>query len=530
MRERILWLAALLVTLLLYAANLWFGELNQDEGWYLYASQLVASGKLPYLHFASTQGPVMSFGYVPACPLVAKWGLAGGRAYTALLGLFTLLISGRLACGVTGGGRRGRLAALVVFCLLGVNVYHTYFTTVVKTYALSGFLLTLGFLVLASALRKRSAGMMLLSAVLMVLSAGTRTSAAFAVPVVFAGLLWMALRARERVVPLQLPIWYALGAALAGCVVFLPFLLAAPRAMWFGLVEYHAAREGGTGLVALAYKGGFISRVVAAYLPGVMLAMGLVLYRWAGGAGSKRDSADAEHSLMWWLLVASVGVVTLVHILAPFPYDDYQVIVYPLFAVAVAVKLCGCLTDASGEVADRRRLALGAGVLALCLAVAGSSPITWGWFVGERDRIWWPLKEQSPLADLREAGRIVREQSEPGDELLTQDTYLAVEARRRVPAGLELGPFSYYPEWDDEQAAACHVLNRVGMRRLLQETGASLAAFSGYGLAVQCPEVIPLSDEAQAELRQIVNARYDLIKTIPQFGQAYTDLELLKLK
>ena len=124
----------------------------------------------------------------------------------------------------------------------------------------------------------------------------------------------------------------------------------------------------------------------------------------------------------------------------------------------------------------------------------------------------------------------MREQSEPGDELLTQDTYLAVEARRRVPAGLELGPFSYYPEWDDEQAAACHVLNRVGMRRLLQETGASLAAFSGYGLAVQCPEVIPLSDEAQAELRQIVNARYDLIKTIPQFGQAYTDLELLKLK
>ena len=389
MRERVLWLVAILVTLLLYAANLWFGELNQDEGWYLYASQLVASGQLPYLHFASTQGPVMSFGYVPACGLVAKWGLAGGRAYTALLGFLTLVISSRLAWGLAGGGRRGRLAALVVFCLLGVNVYHTYFTTVVKTYALSGLLLTGGFLVLAGAVRKRSSGWVALSAVLMVLSAGTRTSAAFAVPVAFVGLLWSALRGGTRGAPLRLAVWYALGATVAGCIVFLPFLLAAPRAMWFGLVEYHAAREGGAGLVALAYKGGFVSRVVAAYLPGVMLAVGLVLYRWAGGTGSTNDSADAESSLLWWLLAASVAVVTLVHILAPFPYDDYQVIVYPLFAVALAVKLCGCLSDESGEVADRRRMALGAGVLALCLAVAGSSPMTWGWFVGERDRIWW---------------------------------------------------------------------------------------------------------------------------------------------
>jgi len=44
----ILWgVVAVLAAVILSAANLYLGDLNQDEGWYLYAAQLVASGQWP---------------------------------------------------------------------------------------------------------------------------------------------------------------------------------------------------------------------------------------------------------------------------------------------------------------------------------------------------------------------------------------------------------------------------------------------------------------------------------------------------
>ena len=45
------------------AAAVWMGGLNQDEGWYLYAANLVAEGKVPYRDFFYTQGPLLPFVY-----------------------------------------------------------------------------------------------------------------------------------------------------------------------------------------------------------------------------------------------------------------------------------------------------------------------------------------------------------------------------------------------------------------------------------------------------------------------------------
>jgi len=39
----------------------WWGSLNQDEGWYLYAAQMVRDGKFPYHDFFFTQGPALPF-------------------------------------------------------------------------------------------------------------------------------------------------------------------------------------------------------------------------------------------------------------------------------------------------------------------------------------------------------------------------------------------------------------------------------------------------------------------------------------
>ncbi|MDD3604519.1 MAG: hypothetical protein PHD86_04960, partial [Kiritimatiellae bacterium] len=79
---RLVFVLALTVCVLLTAANILLGELNQDEGWYLYAAGQVARGALPYRDFAFTQAPVMPFVYAATDVLVRAWGVAGDRIVT----------------------------------------------------------------------------------------------------------------------------------------------------------------------------------------------------------------------------------------------------------------------------------------------------------------------------------------------------------------------------------------------------------------------------------------------------------------
>ena len=53
------WAFALFASAVMAALAVWWGALNQDEGWYLYAAQLVGAGKLPYRDFFFTQGPAL---------------------------------------------------------------------------------------------------------------------------------------------------------------------------------------------------------------------------------------------------------------------------------------------------------------------------------------------------------------------------------------------------------------------------------------------------------------------------------------
>jgi len=559
-----LWVFALIVSVALSAANLYLGDLNQDEGWYLYAARLVRTGKLPYIDFASTQGPVMPFVYTLAVPLIERWGVAGGRLFTTLLGLACALCAAWLAARLVPRDKRNE-AALITFTLIGVNVYQSYFCTIVKTYSLSGLLLVLGFLALSCARvngrrgdncdsippgrapADGSAGSVagpFLSGILLSLAAGTRTSAGTVLPFVLAGLAVFGLKNRERqtrnagTVTSSLPwLWFGFGAAVTCCVIFLPFAIRAPAALRFALVEYHAGREVGGLLQFLAYKAGFVSRVIHAYSAAAALCLALcsyILIKRSPWRVSRRAPDGAEGversrpqtfmptysgtltSILW----ISALAVTVVHFCAPFPYDDYQVMIFPMVAVALSTALM--------RLANTRTAILWVLLTAfcLCLVSALSSPMNQKWFVGERDRIWWPLKKESPLANLRRTGRILCSITNPGDVLLTQDTYLAVETGLWLPKGLELGPFSYFPDWNRAKAAACHVLNQEMMLELLETSEAPVAAFSEYGLAIRSPGVTELPSEEQMALYEAVERRYSLFRKVEKFGQAGTRLKI----
>ena len=165
-----------------------------------------------------------------------------------------------------------------------------------------------------------------------------------------------------------------------------------------------------------------------------------------------------------------------------------------------------------------------------CLFAAGASPMNQDWFLQERDRIWWRLKDKPSLAKLRDTATTLRGLTRPGDLLLTQDPYLAVEAGLRLPHGLELGQFSYFPGFDRERAKRLNVVNRELFLDLLARTRAPVAALSGYAFAIESPDITPVPPADEAVFRAEVERRYEPIGHIPHFGQALTDLTLYRLQ
>ncbi|MDA1045294.1 MAG: hypothetical protein O3C57_08740 [Verrucomicrobia bacterium] len=532
---KLLGVFALLVTLALLAGSLLRGELNQDEGWYLYGARLVAQGQTPYLDFATTQGPVMPYVYALVDPLVRIMGLAGGRLFTGLLGLACILLSAFLAyrCTRRHGPASALAAGLITLCLLGINVFQAYFFTLVKTYALSGLLLVSGFVAL-SYLRRYPRACALLAGVLLMLAGGTRASAAFALPAVFLVMVVTNIKERKRSPCTLHPCgwrWFLAGAVITGLALFVPFLVVAPQALWFAMVEYHTGRQPGSLIQGLAYKAGFLSRCIQDYSTAVVLLLSVLAARMAlrQCEGATKVQADAGHSPMRGMLWFSIAAISFVHFMAPFPYDDYQAVVYPLFCVVLAKETMALLARVDNK---RWEQGIVIAVLLCCTALATSSPLLHSWFLAPRDRIWWPLREKAPLAVLQETARYIRNDliAEGGLEatmILTQDPYLAVEAGLSLPPGFELGQFCYFPDWDSGKARACHVLNAAQFRAALENGEAQIAAFSAYGLAIRSPAVQPLTDEESNELWKLVTDRYREVRRIEPFGQADTALRIL---
>ena len=543
----VLLLAVAASWLSLSALNLWMGELNQDEGWYLYAAKQMTEGLKPYRDFAFTQPPMLPLVYSWAFNWVGHFGLVGGRAVTWLFGAMGTLAAVWLA--MRAGPRQAqRLTAGLCFILIAMNLYQSYFTTVVKTYALSGMFLCAGLAMLSFVGPRKGFRAAAGSGFLLACAAATRISLGAALAL--GGLYLLICRRRLRA-------WawldFALGGLLGLALAFLPFLALGREGFRFGVVEYHSLREAGPWLAQIAYKIGCLSRLAQAYFPAAIAGLFLLIVacrhlirrgRPIDGAGPgaqaeppPEDIAPCFNSFLW-ISVVALGAV---HLAAPFPYDDYQVPIYPVYCAALAAtgarwwlreerrRFGSC----SGPSRSARRLAILTVTWMMCGLHAFSSPLAQGWFVAGRDRIWWRLREQSPVAQLRDMAKWVRDLTlaESGTALLTQDTYLAVEAGLPVPHGLEMGPFSYYPDWTRARAERLGVMNREMMIELLAtSTNTPIAALSGYSLSIRCPEVEEVSREDRMAFDGILQERFERVDTVPGFGQAGTPLEIWRLK
>ena len=543
------------LSLLLSAANLFLGDLNQDEGWYLYAARQVTEGRVLYRDFMFTQGPALPVVYGVLFPIIGKLGVAGGRLITSLFGLAAAGCAAWAAFRIASKHRK--LVAFAAFVLAGVNVYQSYFTTIVKTYGLCAFFLTAGFVALSYANHRRGAMAAFWGGFLLALAACTRLSAGIALPIAGlwlvcnykkvypygAGDRWQVAGDSNRqssIVNLFKSAWLAfgLGGGFVLLVGLVSFFVMAPENTHFALFGYHAGRSPGGLMELAALKVGFVSRFVQAYFVFVAgCATAFVFRKYqrhvrASGNGHDWDvrprltellqqanqpESPFGHSLVSLLWMVGAGM-TLIHFAAPFPYDDYQVIVYPVLCAALAATLVP-------RVSEKMVLRTAWAVLLICTAASFSSPINQDWMVRGRDRIWWKFKETPDLIVLQQVGKQIREKIGEGGLLLTQDTYLAVEAGARVPHGMEMGAFCYYPDMQREQAEQFNLLNEEMMIETLKCGRAPVAAFSGYGLTIASPQISEVDDAA---LRSALELKYSKCCEVEHFGQAHTTLELFE--
>jgi hypothetical protein len=440
---------------------------------------MICEGKMPYRDFAYTQGPLMPLVYSAFRRVWDVWGILGARIFTLLVSMvgivFAVALAGRLA-----GGRNRTFAALAVFLLLGCNLYHLYYLAIPKTYALASAFTAVGFYLLALAEDRRR--FVVPAAVALSFAAGVRISLGV-VPAV----VGLSLLVRRRWIDAAL---FALGGLFALSVVYGPFLL--DDAALKGLVaaqRYHAAR-GGADIV---WTVGSLSRLVRWYLP-VFIVLGL-------GFTVKASPPVRVAGL-------SFAAVFAVQMLAPFPYEDYQVPIMQLLAVYAAVKFAG-VPAASGSAVRPALLVLG-----LAFASSFGSPLLEKWSTNAQDRFWTRKKEKCELAQLREVAAKIEAKDPGGKDILTQDLYLAIETGRRVPEGLEMGPFS---ELGDEE-----------WRRLLERAPCRIAALSGYTFAIEPPACGERPVEKQMEFWNILKKRYRLVGRENDFGQNATTLLVLE--
>lgn len=493
--------ATLFAAAVLGAASVWMGGLNQDEGWYLYAANMVGEGRMPYRDFFYTQGPVMPLVYSAFTWVWKSWGMLGARIFTLLAGFVGIGFAAALARRLAPAGR-GRAAALTVLMLVGCNIYHLYFVTIPKTYALAALFVSVGFYLMsfggnaAGRLQKAAwsgAGLSLAFA------AGTRISLGALLAV--AG-LWLVSARRWKAL-----VFFSIG-GFAGLVFsYLPFLIDGESLKGLCAAQrYHASRGGFDAVWCV----GSLSRLVRWYTPLFVIGgLGVFMRPAAADRGDTGETSRSVLSIAVW----GIAAVFTVQVLAPFPYEDYQV---PIMGLAAAAAAAVYARRGDPDASDG---ALLLPVLGMTFACSFGSPLLEKWTTNGQDRFWTLKKEKTEMAQLRDVAKRIERLDPGGRTLLTQDVYLAIETGRSVPRGLEMGPFSMLTdgEW----------------RRLLTETApreCAVAALSGYAFAVEPPECTERPVDRQMEYWHLLKKNFRLADREESFGQNATTLLILKRK
>ena len=489
----LLWLALLIFAIEAYLL-IFYRQINLDEGWYLWASKLVYEGKVPYRDFAFPQSPLLPYIYGFLQRLWGE-GLFQGRLTTLLLTFLNLALWIRLA------KRLGNDWTVVVFLwllcsTLFVGAYHFAY---VAPYALTALFLTLSISVALSRLpeTRRDA----LAVLFWGLAVGTRLSAAVAIVPLGLYLIVNSHRRWRSAIVIGLTASLTLGA------VFGPFLLAGHDVIIYDLFRFHTDRMLWEWQ-RHAMRQSIVNLASEFPVPLALGGIGLVISAGTLLRAKDRRSAFMRQfpALLLGLVVASLIVAQLVPRTTDSYYNTLQM---PLLLILDSLVI-GWLWRA---LRDRRLLRqvsyiIFIGIIALNFVLQGAT-------VQRRNFLTAPLRNQIELA--KDAARFLQETTPAGSQLLTFNSYLALEAKRKIPPGLEMSIFSYRPTWTTQQARRYKVVNNELLLEIMRGD-VSAAVFSEFDLNLLYGE--------RNLLLETLYQNFRWAKTVPGLGPLRDDLRI----
>lgn len=457
-------------------ANVVWGEPLLDEGWYIYAGQLLAHGRLPYRDFFYPQAPLAALAFTIVAPFGTS-ALWAARALCAVMGIAAVALT------VRGAGRLGgRTAQLWAAVLLVTSYAFSYDMATARCCALAALLGAGAFERLTSD-RGNGTGWLTGTAILS-LTVAARASALPVLVIVAAAGLW---QWRKRA------LWFFAAAVLPGALMAVPFIWLGGDRFWFGLFDFHNSYYGRGMHARLARE---FARGVLHEQPTAVLMGGLALIAWLVLARRTRPLTPtlrvAGTALLSWI------ALLILHVTRAAPFPHHQTMFLPLLALGTGLTLAAWRPNLRAWVPAA---VLGMGAI-----------VSWG---------RWPRwNGERALTRTAHAAQLVR-QVAGGQPVLSFDPTLAVMAGSPLLDGFEMGVFGYWPIFSEARAWGGR--NRDDLRRVL------LAA-SVPVIALQMPDLKLIEGTGGPETMQALARNYREVGRVPRYGQWQQDLVIFRAR
>ena len=458
------------------------GQVNADEGWYLYASKLVVQGELPYRDFAYTQMPLLP--YVYGVIQSVHPGLFWGRVTSVLL------LIGTLALSVVTARRYGGARAVSITALLFAGfTFCIYFNSIVKTYALVSFFFVATLFALSSKLNDDTKYPL---AIVFAFSAAlVRLTAIFFLAPVLVYVLIAAPRAKTRALVLLV---CAALTALAGV-----FLLPDWQLARWNLLDSHLSHWGASPLLVR------LRDILSLRLPDIVHNFGPVLVLCAAALYfivRNRNARLGSRDLAP-ILATTVGLTLFgaSHLVNGIWEVEYLVPAFTVFLPIIAI----ALSHLYGETGSTSRTLVQVTLVAVIVLLP----------LGESTQHTDLTGGRLPLDEIDQVAAFVAQNSQPADKVLALEALsVVVDAKRSSLPGMTLAQFSLQ-EVDTATAQRLHVVNYDWVANAIaQKTARVIVLTDGDWnmLAVEDPAGL-------SALQNAVDQNYREALTMTDFGQ-----------
>ncbi len=458
------------------------GQVNGDEGWYLYASKLVFQGELPYRDFAYTQMPLLP--YIYGVIQVIHPNLFGGRVTSVLLSIGTLVLS--MVIARRYGGARAASITTLLFAGFTLCIY---FNSIVKTYALVSFFFVATLFVLSS--KPNDDTKYPLALVFAFGAVLARFTAIFFLAPVLVYVLITAPRARTRVL---VSLVCAAMVALAGF-----FLLPDWQLARWNLLDSHLSHWGTSPILVQ------LRDILSLRLPDIVHNFGPVLvlcavalYFFVRNHRSRiwpRDPAP--------ILAETVGLALFgaSHLVNGIWEVEYLVPAFTVFLPIIAI----VLSHLYGETGSASRMLVQATLVAVIVLLP----------LGESTQHTDLTGGRLPLEEIDQVAAFVAQNSQPSDKVLALEALsVVVDANRFTLPGMTLAQFSLQ-EVDTATAQRLHVVNYDLVANAIEQKTARVIVLTDGDwnmLAVEDPAGL-------SALQNAVDQNYREALTMTNFGQ-----------